>query len=449
MTVPHPDAVGSYGLECERLFEETFGMRLRWWQRLACRRQLEHDRAGALVWHDIVESTPRRSGKSWRVRAAARWRLVQAGRFGEPQLIMLTGKDLPICKEIHRKLWPWAEATGNTILRTNGQEAVQMVDESRWMVRGQSSVYGYDVSYGQVDEAWAVDEAIIDDGLEPALLERPGAQLHLTSTAHRKAKRLMPRRILAALEQMYEPRRSLLMLWGAAADLPVEDPATWRAASPHWSQERAADLTERWTRTVSGRAEVDEDEEDPFEAWRAQYLNIWPLQRRTRSSWLDLHAWDSARDETPMPERVPFVAVEDRWPGQAAIAAAWTSDGRVHVTARHVDSVEEAWTAAGRGDRVLCGVTLAAGEHARRLRAQARGAKETSVALPALRRAVHAGQLRWSGDLLDEQVHHAMIREQTAGTLTVAPRPPTDALRAAAWAFHALHADPPSIPQVF
>ncbi|MBM6705401.1 HNH endonuclease, partial [Sutterella massiliensis] len=81
--------------------ESTQRITLRWWQRLAITRQLEHDEQGQLVWRVVVESAPRRAGKSVRLRGVALWRLEHGAElFGEPQLVVHTGKDVAIVREI-------------------------------------------------------------------------------------------------------------------------------------------------------------------------------------------------------------------------------------------------------------------------------------------------------------------------------------------------------------
>src|SRR5690348_5647015 len=73
MSPPHPRAVGSYGAEWTEWMRKTQKVEPRWWQQLAAARQLEHDESGALVYREIVESGPRRIGKSVRLRGTALW----------------------------------------------------------------------------------------------------------------------------------------------------------------------------------------------------------------------------------------------------------------------------------------------------------------------------------------------------------------------------------------
>ena len=84
MTRPHPNAVGSFGADFAAWSLARSGRPLRWWQRLAATRLLEHDADGHLVWLWAVLSTSRQVGKSVLLGELALWRLAQAARWGDP-----------------------------------------------------------------------------------------------------------------------------------------------------------------------------------------------------------------------------------------------------------------------------------------------------------------------------------------------------------------------------
>lgn len=313
MSGPHPRAVGSYGAECVAWALAEMGLTLRWWQALAVTRQLEHDRDGVLVWREIVESGPRRIGKSTRLRSVALWRLANAERFRESQLAMLVSKDLAVGKEIHRGSWRWADKKGWNVLRLNGAQEVETPAGDRWLLRAPNAAYGYDVGYGQVDESWGVDPQAITDGLEPALLERESPQLHLTSTAHVKASSLMRRRLTAALRDA-DPD-VLLLLWGAHPDADVADESTWRAASPHWSRDRRDLIARKYGAALAGQDEPEFDDPDPVRGWAAQYLNVWPLLMGSRQDSIMPRWGDLASSLPPPPPAALGIAadVDQTW----------------------------------------------------------------------------------------------------------------------------------------
>ena len=95
MTSPHPRAVGSWGAEIADFAVEHDGRPLRYWQRLVLLRLMEYDDENRLIWNQRLMSTARQVGKSWLLRILAMWRLTQSGWFGEEQLVLHTGKDLP------------------------------------------------------------------------------------------------------------------------------------------------------------------------------------------------------------------------------------------------------------------------------------------------------------------------------------------------------------------
>ena len=332
MSPLHPRAVGSYGEEHFAWAKRELGVTYRWWQQLAITRQLEHDDDGVLVYPEVNETGPRRIGKSVRLRGVSCWRTDSAPLIGEKQLSMLVSKDLAIGKEIHRGSWRWAEQKGWKVTRLGGaQEIEKPEDESRWLLRADTAVYGYDVSYAPVDEAWGVDPQSITDGLEPAMLERLWPQLHLTSTAHVKATSLMRRRLLAALRNA-DPN-VLLLFWGAHPLADLSDPATWRAASPHWTPEREELIRRKYAAALAGQDEPEFDDPDPVRGWASQYLNVWPLLDAASSSVLPGWGACEVKAEPPPVSAIGIaVSLNAEW-GSIASADLWPDGDRVNLSA--------------------------------------------------------------------------------------------------------------------
>jgi hypothetical protein len=277
MTAPHPRAVGSYGPQAIEWLRTERGTDLRWFQQLSLTRQLEHDDAGELVWRLEVHSTPRRVGKSVLLSSACLWRVAHAELFGEPQVAMFTGKDLAVCRDIHRSAWSWAKARGWGVRRMAGNEEIEAPGESRWLVRSQDGVYGYPAGFAACDESWKVPAPVINEGLMPAVMERRSPQVLLTSTAHTRATALMLRMIAEGSAALDGSGRMLLLLWGAAGDADPADPVGWRDASPHWDDLRESMVGDAWAAALSGTLSHDPDEPDPVAGFKAQYLNVWPL----------------------------------------------------------------------------------------------------------------------------------------------------------------------------
>lgn len=299
MTPVHPEATGSYGPVAIRWIKSQVNIELRWWQRLAVVRQLEHRADGSLCWDSVVESASRRVGKSVRLRSMALWRLSEAPKmFGEPQLAIHTGKDLAIVREIQRGAWRWAEQRGWRVVRAIGRESIETVDDNyldhRWLARGSESVYGYDVTLGMVDEGWDVDPAVVAEGLEPASMERISPQIVVTSTAHRKATSLMRGRISDALAV----DDTLLLLWAAPDGSDTGSLDTWKAASAFWSPARLKLMQAKYAKAMRGEADPELDDPDPLAGFESQYLNRWQLRLGAGGA---LPNWENlVTDRTPI-----------------------------------------------------------------------------------------------------------------------------------------------------
>ena len=454
MTVPHPDAVDSLGQEFIAHAEQRSGRELRWWQRLVAARLLEVDSDGRLVWETCVLSTARQVGKSWLLRELMMWRLHQAGRFGEPQDILHTGKDLAVCKEVQRPARVWAKARPDLyrVREVNGQEEIELLaDSSRWMLRAKEGVYGYSASLGVVDEAWKVRASSVDEGLTPTMAEREQPQLLLVSTAHRSATKLMLERRAVALANLTDPDSDLLVEWSAPASAELDYVDAWRLASPHWSMRRRRLISKAHDKMVAGEIE-DPEEPDPQESFRAQWLNQWPRKlsepKGNTEPLLAEGLWASLAVPGPAATGPLFVAIEDDYGLGAAVAACRrTEDGRLEV---------DGWL---RGDwdsaladlerlvevapirRLLVGASLLD-----RLRSPWRGkaqpctSTDTRNGLATLRDlALNGGLVHDTTTLeLDETLALAVVREAPSGLFLLA-KGPTHLVRALVWAVAAAH----------
>jgi hypothetical protein len=467
MSPPHPDAVGSWGADACAWAEFTLGRKARWWQRLALYRLLEHDADGVLVWVDAFVSTARQVGKSVLLGDLALWRLHQGDRFGEPQLVMHTGKDIQVCAQVQRATRTWArEQDGWKAKETNGGQEVTGPDDSRWVVRALNSVYGYPASLALCDEAWDVPAFRVEEGLEPVLTERTSSQLGLFSTAHRQATALVPVRRAAILDAITNgrPSQSLILEWSAPRDADLGDRAAWRLASPHWSPRRERLLEAKYARAMGGQS-VDPDEDDPSESFRSQFLNVWPGRRIVSSHrtelLVDADAWAMAADlHVAIPDGPVAVGVEDYFGlGAAAAAAVNLPDGRVLVWGDVFVHRSEAYawasftTGMRPGSRVIHGASMPtpeAREQVPDVDLAKAGTANTYAALPLVRSLVRTGRLVHSGDeAMTAQVTSVRVAPTTSGGLTPAHRGVrSDLLRAMAWAVAAV-AEPADVPLEF
>ncbi len=451
MSPPAPDAVGSYGADAIEWIEEVERKRLRWWQRLAITRQLECREDGTLCYEDVIDSAPRRAGKSVRMRGLALWRMADPlGLFGEPQLVMHTGSDLNICREIQRAAWVWAinRWGKDSVTKANGKEAIEdPTTGNRWLTRAQDAVYGYDVTYGMVDEGWNVKPATVTEGLEPATLERIMPQVHKTSTAHRRATSLMRAAIAAALA--IDDPTVLLIIWAAPPGSDAGDPATWRAASPYWSEARHKLIARKYEKALAGEADPEADDPDPLAGFASQYLNVWRLNERradpgdplaSEEDWAALGV--ALPDEVP----TPAAAAIESWFGKGVSLGVAYSDGEggaiVSVTdhATVAEAVERA-RALGYRRRLLVGKSLVE-DPALKRRTVTPMAGSAGQSIKNLKRLITEDVLRHDGgEHLAGQVVAARTKDTAEGARVVSSGR-ADALKVADWAATAARANP-------
>jgi hypothetical protein len=462
MTVPHPQAVGSIGADFVASAEARSGRPLRWWQRLVATRLLEVDADDRLVWETLILTMARQLGKSWLLRELLLWRIHQGERFGEPQDVLHTGKDLQVVKEVLRPALYWAlEQPGYKVGRAAGEQFIELEsDHSRWLLRSRTHVYGYSVSVGAVDECWKVKPEIVDEGLAPTMVEREQPQLWLISTAHREATPLILTRRQVALANLETGDGELLIEWSAPRGAPIDEPGTWRLASPHWTPQRQRLVGKQLEAALAGEAEVTEDEADPVEAFRSQWLDQWPLRTvpsGTAETLLPPGLWAYLVEPGLHADAPLFVALEDNFGLGAAVAAACRlDDGRIEV---------DGWLCQDWDTAVLDVLRLGALRRIRQLLVGASmlsrvppgtapppspaGGAETRLGLPLLRDLAAAGVLVHDDTTaeLDQAVQQAQVKELSTG-LSLLPVGDTHLVKALCWAVHAAH-KPAPMPAVF
>jgi hypothetical protein len=288
-----------------------------------------------------------------------------------------------------------------------------------------------------VDECWAVEPTVVDEGLEPSILERLSPQLLMASTAHRRATSLMRRRLETALVGLEEgDEDTLVMLWGADKDDDMHDPDVWRAASPHWTEHRRKLIAGKLDRALRGEADPDADDIDPVAGFQAQYLNVWPEATAPRgvagTLVVSQERWDALNGYAP---QTPIVAAVESWysEGASVALAAVLSDRTVGVSVRTFDSVPEAGDyALGSGAQVvMAGKSIASD-------VSLSGAKPvggtTHQAVADLRRYIDDKSFCHDGGL---DLAHQVLELRTvpsADGMRLSSRSRADAVKAVSWA---------------
>jgi hypothetical protein len=438
------------------------------WQILVFERALEIDSDNRLCWLNVLLSTPRQVGKSVTLSLLAYWRLHHAHLFGEPQLVMHTGKDIAVCREVQRTARNYSKLQRRAyyVREANGQEEIEEVESgSRWLVRSRDAVWGYPASMGVVDECWGVAPTVVEDGIEPTMADREQPQLLLVSTANRRTTSIYPNRRAAVIEEFVNPGENfdpdtLILEWSAPPDADISDRRAWRAASPHWSDARERLLEAKLRRALLGQND-DPDEDDPIESFRAQYLNIWPTRRLALSAdeaLVNAEQWQALADlNAPVPQTPLVVGIEDYFgTGAAACASGLDHDGRVVVWGDLFASRSEAYAWAARlceqrrDTRACVGATLAkdpALQAVGALEIIPCGLAQTRTALPRIRELVAFRALAHSDGLaLNRQVHSCRVVTREGGLAIAARSGRSDLLRCMAWSVQTLLDAPSAVP---
>ena len=460
MSLPHRRAAGSLGPEFIRWAEARSGRSLRWWQRLAATRMLEVDADDRLVWETIVLTVPRQLGKSWLLRELAFWRMHQHERFGEPQDVLHTGKDLEICVEVQRPARVWAKQRPELyrVREANGRVEIELLaDGSRWKLHAKEAVYGFSVSLATADEAWKVKPQVIEEGVDPTMVEREQPQLLLVSTAHRMSTSLMLGRRRVALDSLEAGDGILLLEWSAPAAAAIDDPEVWRQASAQWSPRRERTVRERLDAALAGTART-EDEPDPVESFRAQWLNQWPKKlvepNGDVEDLLPAGAWADLAEPDVTSTGPVWVAVEDDYGlGSAVAVVGKTLDGRLELDGWRYETWDEAVEQVERLAQwrtireLLVGASLITRlPRDTKPRPRPVAAAETRAGL-AILRDLAIGRVLVHDDTtadLDEVITRATAKETPTGLVLVPQRGRTHLVKALVWAVAAAYKPAPT-----
>jgi len=447
MTVPHPDAVGTLGDELVA-HAAASGVRFRWWQRLMSARALEVDADGVLVWLRVLLTMARQCGKSTWVRALVEWRLEQAARFGEPQLVLHTADKVASAKEVQARSWVRAERLGYGVRRAQGELEISLPDGSRWLVRSQRAVYGYTVSLGVADECHDIAVVAVVEGLEPTLVESAQGQLVLTSTAHSQATPLFPVRRRDALAELAAPGGTLLVEWSAPRGLAVMDEVSWPLASPHWHRRRQVEVADA-ARAAAAVENAGPTVHELVAGFDCQWRNVWPIDAVVRGkgeALLDPDLWRQLAEPVVSDGRC-WIGLEDNLGHGAAVAAACPlPDGRVEVDGWECASWDTACDDVRKvaGDRPGSYLLVGASMHGslpRDLgvsRVTKMGATETRTGLPLLRSMITERRVVHDPSTVELDTQLAQARVTPAATgLNLVSGQRHDLVHAVVWALQA------------
>ena len=217
---------------------EQLGMPLMPWQRQVADVAMEVDPAtGLLAYREVDLTTPRQSGKTTlelavlvhRCRTWARSRALYAAQ-----------------SRIHaHKKWedehvatlqttPYADEFD--LRRQRGDEAIRWYNGSLHGITAPGEKAGHSevLDLAVVDEAWAHEDAWLEQGLSPTMITRPQPQLWVVSTAGTHRSAYLRGKVEQGRARVRAGRRSAAAYfeWSGVPGSDPADPKTWRSCMP-------------------------------------------------------------------------------------------------------------------------------------------------------------------------------------------------------------------------
>lgn len=313
---------------------EMLGTPLMPWQRHVADVALEIDPAtGRLAYREVVLTVPRQSGKTLLLLCAM---VHRAQGFGTRQNILYAAQT----RNDARKKWEeehvkTLDASAfrplYTVRRSNGSEAIRWRNGSSHGITAvtEKSGHGETLDLGVIDEAFAHEDARLEQGMRPTMITRPQPQIWIVSTAGTAKSAFLRGKVDAGRARCEAGVRSATAYfeWSAPKEADPEDPATWRACMPALGIVRpdGSGVTED-----AVRAELDGMGLTEF---RRAYLNQWPDDIPSGWQVIAKSDWDPLEDgDSEIVSRVAF-GVASSWDRSwSAIAAAGLrADGLLHV----------------------------------------------------------------------------------------------------------------------
>lgn len=299
------------------------------WQHSVLDVAYELDEQGDYVYDEIVLVVPRQAGKTALLLAVQVHRaLVVARRQGRKQLSMYTaqsGKDA-VTKLMQEQVPAIQDSPFGrymTPFRRTGSEAIHWENGSRHEVFAPTlkAGHGKSVDLVQVDEAFALRDDFIEQGLKPPMITRQDPQIWIVSAAGDDNSRYLKDKVELGRERtkLGQTFGSAYFEWSAADDMDSSAPETWRAVHPAIGHT----IKEKTLASHFGSMALDEFE-------RA-YLARWPTNKVDRIISND--AWAAARDpQSTVLDPVTFcVDIQQDLSSASIVIAGERLDGLYHV----------------------------------------------------------------------------------------------------------------------
>lgn len=302
------------------------------WQQHVADVALEVDpETGLLVYREVVLTVPRQSGKTALLLSVM---VHRAQSFGGDQQIKYTAQTRNDARQ------KWEDEHVKTLKRsafkslftvrlTNGGEAIKWSNGSMHGITasGEKAGHGATLDLGVIDEAFAHQDASLEQGLRPTMITRPQPQLWVPSTAGTAKSSYLRGKVDngRARCNLGLTSDTAYFEWSAEPGSDPEDPATWWTCMPALGHIRpdGTGITEKSIRADLVGMGLKE--------FRRPYLNQWPDDAPEEWLVIPRAAWESLADPGGQMLRPGAFAVDvtpERSYASLAVAG-FRADGRV------------------------------------------------------------------------------------------------------------------------
>lgn len=208
------------------------------WQRQVVDVALEVEADGRPAYRDVILTCPRQQGKSTLLLA-----LILTRALLEPRsnTVYLAQSALDAKKKWSDEWVPRIEGSllGSqvSVRRAPGREGLLFANGSRQSIVASTEKAGHGevIDFGILDEAFAYQDARVEQALRPAMMTRPAAQFWVTSTAGTPDRSpYLWERVQAGRQAVEAGIRTGLCFfeWSAEDQADPADPETWRRCMP-------------------------------------------------------------------------------------------------------------------------------------------------------------------------------------------------------------------------
>ena len=314
----------------------ALGQPLMPWQRLVVDTALELGADGRPVYRNVVLTVPRQQGKttlllSLLIHRALAWSTPQhvtyAAQTGVAARDKFVTEHVPMIEKS-----PFASLM--TVRRSNGHEAIEWANGSRHTLTAatEKSGHGSTLDLPVIDEAFAYEDARLEQAFTPAMSTRADAQLWVVSTAGTKKSVYLRAKVDAGRKAVEAGTSSdtAYFEWSAPDEMDPADPATWWSCMPALGHT----VTERVVRAAFEQMSA----EGNLDEFCRAFLNQW-RDGLVIEALIDDEMWGGCLDNSSQildPISIGVYVNPDR--AFAAIGVAGSrSDGLAHVEVAHHD----------------------------------------------------------------------------------------------------------------